>query len=104
MEQKMSQKTKSSYGAFYGAESGVEWALNRLSNTTDPDTTTIQTKFGLLATNGSKACPFGDCSVYFLDKEGKEIVSASTIYISDIKAVRAVGSGGETSGLLRRRW
>jgi uncharacterized protein (TIGR02145 family) len=95
MEQKMSQKTKSSVGAFYGAESGVEWALNQISTTVNPDTTTIQTKFGALAANGSKACPFGSCDVYFLDKDGKVIVLA-TLHVADIKAVRSVGSGSET--------
>jgi hypothetical protein len=95
MEQKMSQKTKSSVGAFYGAESGIEWALNQIATTNNPDTTSIQTKFSLAA-NGSKACPFGDCSVYFLDEDSKVILSTSGLYVSDIKAVRSVGSGGET--------
>ncbi|PIW93089.1 MAG: hypothetical protein COZ87_03170, partial [Candidatus Moranbacteria bacterium CG_4_8_14_3_um_filter_43_15] len=32
MEQKMSSKTKSSVGAFFNADSGVEWALNKIAN------------------------------------------------------------------------
>jgi hypothetical protein len=93
MEQKMSQKTKSSVGAFYGAESGVEWALNQIATTTNPDTTLVQSKFGLAA-NGSKACPFVGCDVYFLDKDGKVILPTGILHVDDIKAVRSVGTNG----------
>ncbi len=93
LETKMSQKTKSSVGAFFSAESGVEWALNQIANTANPDSTTVQSKFGL-ATDGSKDCPFGGCSVYFLKSDGKVITQteASSLHVSDIKAVRSVGT------------
>ncbi|MDD5490120.1 MAG: PilX N-terminal domain-containing pilus assembly protein, partial [Candidatus Moranbacteria bacterium] len=32
MEQQMSSKTKSSVGSFFNADSGVEWALNKIAN------------------------------------------------------------------------
>ncbi len=95
---KMSQKTKSSTGAFFNASSGVEWALNQIANTDNPDDTTVQSKFALAA-DGSKACPFGSCDVYFLKADGTVITraQASGLYVSDIEAVRSVGTqGGET--------
>jgi microcystin-dependent protein len=98
MEQKMSQKTKSSVGAFYGAESGVEWALNQIATAPNPDAT-IQSRFSLPLGDNKKACPFGGCDVYLLDKDGKVItqILANILKISDIKAVRSVGAqGGET--------
>ena len=37
MEQKMSSKTKSSVGSFFNADSGVEWALNKIASATGED-------------------------------------------------------------------
>ena len=92
MEQKMSQKTKSSVGSFYNSESGVEWALNKIANSSG----TIISAFSTFS-GGKAPCPSGfGCDVYFLDKDGKVITGSSTL-LSDIKAVRSVGSqGGDT--------
>jgi hypothetical protein len=98
MEQKMSQKTKSSVGSFYSAESGVEWVLNKMANTTE---STITSTFGSgrINTDGSVKCPdaFTDtCKVFLLDQDGKVITDSSKL-IADVKAVRSVGTqGGET--------
>jgi hypothetical protein len=94
LETKMNQKTKSSVGAFYNSESGVEWALNQIATTTDPDSTTINTRFSM--SGGNKApCPPGIggpsiCSIYLLGAEGK--VLAPTATVDQVKAVRSVGS------------
>jgi hypothetical protein len=91
MEQKMSGKSKSSVGSFYAAESGVEWALNKIATTSE---TTVSGAFP--GFSASKAdCPFGGCQVYLLDKDGKVITSGSAD-ISEVKAVRSVGTQGET--------
>ena len=98
MEQKMSQKTKSSVGAFYGAESGVEWALNKIATGTG---TTISTKFGTQATNaatdGKMSCPFTGCEVYLLGADGK-VIPKTKFSVADsadlVKAVRSVGAQG----------
>jgi len=97
MEQKMSSKTKSSVGAFFNADSGIEWALNQIANAADPGSTTVQSKFNL-ASDGSKACPFVGCIIYFLKADGTIITQteASSLYVSDIKAVRSVGT--QTAG------
>jgi hypothetical protein len=94
MEQKMSQKTKSSVGAFYGAESGVEWALNKIA--TSDGAITISTAFSTAwnDTTDVASCPFGGCSVYLLKADGNVITDGSTYKISDIKAVRSVGTQG----------
>ncbi len=86
MEQGMSQKTKSTVGAFFNADSGIEWALNKIASA-EP-ASTIASTFGNPASGVS--CPFDACTVYFLDEEGK-VITEGTKYISDIKAVRAVG-------------
>lgn len=84
LETKMNQKTKSSVGAFYNSESGVEWALNQ-----------IATKDGTAQISTIGACPFTGCSVLFLDKDGKVLASSATI--NEVKAVRSIGNqGGET--------
>jgi Tfp pilus assembly protein PilX len=95
MEQKMSQKTKSSVGAFYSSESGIEWALNKIANSNNNDP--IQTAFVSTGFDGEAAkCPSGfsaDCKVYFLGAEGKVLnPSDSANTISMIKAVRSVGT------------
>ncbi|MFA6285465.1 MAG: hypothetical protein WC643_02965 [Parcubacteria group bacterium] len=102
LETKMNQKTKSSVGAFYNSESGVEWALNQIVNGAG----NIDVVFsGINGATGKKDCPdFGSgtspCSIYFLDSEGKVINSANaqgirvTDDISNIKAVRSVGTQG----------
>jgi len=98
MEQKMSQKTKSSVGAFYGAESGMEWALNKIATGTG---TTISTKFGTQATNaatdGKMSCPFTGCEVYLLGADGK-VIPKTKFSVADsadlVKAVRSVGAQG----------
>jgi len=97
MEQKMSQKTKSSVGSFFNAESGVEWALNKIANTSGK----IAAVFGAQwKTGGYAACPdsFGGentCKVYFLDDQGKVITDGTGTDISAVKAVRSVGSQGQ---------
>jgi len=92
LETKMSQKNKSSVGAFFSADSGVEWALNKIANSSGsaklaeafPDFNT-----GTICQTGLNCsdCPFGGCKVYFLDSEGKVITSPTT-NISEVKAVR----------------
>jgi Tfp pilus assembly protein PilX len=96
MEQKMSQKTKSSVGAFYGAESGIEWALNKIAHSDGTDT--IATAFTGNIVGQNANCPFGTdtCQVYFLGADGK-VLAPATDTISEVKAVRSVGAqGGET--------
>ena|GEM_PF-3330295 len=84
LETKMNQKTKSSVGAFYNSESGVEWALNQ-----------IATKDGTAQISTLGSCPFTGCSVLFLDKDGKVLATSATI--DQVKAVRSVGTqNGET--------
>lgn len=92
LETKMNQKTKSSIGAFYNSESGVEWALNKIANSSG-------TISGALSANpdGSVSCPISpDCKVYFLKSDGTVITKAdfSTLTFNDIKAVRSVGTQG----------
>jgi hypothetical protein len=95
MEQKMSGKTKSSVGSFYNAESGVEWILNKIASSSGEigDNLTLNS-------DSSISCPpsFGDdyCKVYLLDQNG-DVIQDSSVQLSDVKAVRSVGSqGGET--------
>ncbi|HBB36956.1 MAG: putative exported protein [Candidatus Moranbacteria bacterium GW2011_GWC1_45_18] len=90
MEQKMSGKTKSSVGSFFNADSGVEWALNRIANA-DSDIT-IATAFGDSDIADGVTCPFPGCNLYFLDENGKVISDGNTFRVSDIKAVRSVGT------------
>lgn len=94
LETKMSQKTKSSVGAFYGAESGVEWALNKIANSDETDT--ISTAFTGNIVGQNANCPFGTntCQVYFLGADGK-VLSPTTDTISEVKAVRSVGTQGD---------
>jgi hypothetical protein len=98
LETKMNQKTKSSVGAFYNSESGVEWALNQIATTTNPSGTSIGSRFSM---SGSKAsCPAdiggsSVCSLYLLDADGKVLASSATV--DQIKAVRSLGTqGGDT--------
>ena len=92
LETKMNQKNKSSVGSFYNSESGVEWALNKIASSSG----TIASTFSSFASNKTP-CPAGfGCDIYFLDSNGKVITSSATD-LSDIKAVRSVGSqGGDT--------
>ena len=87
LETKMSQKTKSSVGAFYNSESGVEWALNKIATGTG---TTISNFFGATPPGNGFDCPTGGCKVYLLDKDG--IVITSNLTIDQVKAVRSVGT------------
>jgi hypothetical protein len=88
LETKMSQKTKSSVGAFYNSESGVEWALNKIATGTGPNISDI---FGASFSGGKVACPNGfGCELYLLDDQGKVITSNLTI--DQVKAVRSVGT------------
>lgn len=90
VEQKMSQKSKSSVGAFFNADSGVEWALNKIANKSGSDPIS-----SLGTVDGSAIdCPgtFG-CKVLFLGQDGK--VLATTATIDQVKAVRAVGTQGQ---------
>ncbi|MFA5925584.1 MAG: pilus assembly PilX N-terminal domain-containing protein [Parcubacteria group bacterium] len=92
MEQKMSGKTKSSVGSFYSAESGIEWILNKLASNSGQinDSLTMNSDFTI-------SCPasFGadSCKIYLLDKDGKIIEDAASD-LSEVKAVRSVGSQG----------
>lgn len=89
LETKMNQKTKSSVGAFYNADSGVEWALNKIAAN---NTVAINTAFPDFSVNKTP-CPSGfNCDIYFLDKDGKVIITNLTV--DQIKAVRAVGTQG----------
>jgi hypothetical protein len=94
LETKMNQKTKSSVGAFYGSESGVEWALNKLASSSSG---AISTAFTLQADHSAN-CPdaFGTnaCKVFLLDQNGKVIIDSSTD-LSLVKAVRSVGTQGD---------
>jgi hypothetical protein len=92
LETKMNQKTKSSVGAFYNADSGIEWALNKIASTTASD---INTAFDVLTpANGVQPSTDAGYKVYFLDKDGK-VIKNGALPPSDIKAVRAVGTQGE---------
>jgi hypothetical protein len=95
MEQKMSQKTKSSVGAFYASESGVEWALNKIA--TSDSSAYINTLGLTFNSDNSAQCPFGGCGVFFLKAGGTVITDRAGTRVSDIEAVRSVGTqGGET--------
>ncbi|MCX6762411.1 MAG: pilus assembly PilX N-terminal domain-containing protein [Candidatus Moranbacteria bacterium] len=88
LETKMSQKTKSSVGAFYNSESGVEWALNKIATGTGPNISNI---FGASFSGGKVTCPNGfGCELYLLDDQGKVITSDLTV--DQVKAVRSVGT------------
>lgn len=91
LEQKMSGKTKSSVGAFYNSESGVEWALNKIATSTATD---VSGTFGT-SNPGSGVQPSGvsDYKVYLLDENGNVITS--NLSIDQVKAVRSVGSQGQ---------
>lgn len=94
LETKMNQKTKSSVGAFYGSESGVEWALNQIATKSG----SIASAFSTTGFDGQAAkCPasFGTdtCKVFFLDQDGK--VLATSANVDQIKAVRSVGTQGD---------
>jgi len=95
MEQQMSSKTKSSVGSFFNADSGVEWALNKIANATGG---TIAGVFGAINFNpDGSTYPFANAGykVYLLDSEGKVITDLSKD-ISLVKAVRSVGT--QTAG------
>jgi len=97
MEQKMSLKSKSSVGAFFNAESGVEWALNTIaSGSGNIDSVTAFSS--QWKTDGYVACPpdFGEetCKVYLIDDQGR-VITVGTTDVSAITAVRSVGSKGE---------
>jgi hypothetical protein len=90
LETKMNQKTKSSVGAFYSAESGIEWTLNRIANNSGSKISDVfDTDF-----SGGKVTPSGlnDIVVYLLDSNGDVIDSDDLI--SNVKSVRSVGSEG----------
>ncbi len=95
MEQQMSSKTKSSVGSFFNADSGVEWALNKIANATGDK---ISDVFSLSGDGSTTPSLDAGYKVYLLDSEGKVINSSNPkVDISEIKAVRAVGTqGGET--------
>lgn len=91
LETKMSQKSKSSVGAFYNADSGVEWVLNKIASSSG----TIAASFPSFSAN-KVDCPAqiggaDTCVVYFLDSNG-QVISNSALQVSDIKAVRSVGA------------
>src|SRR3990172_9900767 len=92
LETKMSQKTKSSAGAFFVADSGIEWALHKIAESTAAD---INGTFGIGDLgNGKIDCPstVGDCSIYLINKGGRVITSADPdTSVDAIKSVRSVG-------------
>lgn len=100
LETKMSQKNKSSVGAFYNSESGVEWALNQIA------TSSVDTITGTFSSDSNVYdgvdCPFGIgganvCKLYLLKDDGTALKNTDPNDISLVKAVRSVGSqGGET--------
>ncbi len=92
MEQGMSQKTKSTVGAFFNADSGIEWALNKIATLETGVQIGDHTAFNDTDPGDGIPCPveIGGCVVYLLDEEGK-VITEGTKHISDIKAVRAVG-------------
>ncbi|HLM83770.1 MAG TPA: pilus assembly PilX N-terminal domain-containing protein [Candidatus Bathyarchaeia archaeon] len=96
LETKMGQKTKSSVGAFYNSESGVEWALNKIATGSGKN---IRSIFGSSfdAATGKVACPAGfGCELYLLDDQGHVIFENTAI--DEVKAVRSIGTqGGETA-------
>lgn len=94
LEQKMSQKTKSSVGAFFSADSGIEWTLNKISHNSGAN---INDNFTMLA-GGKIQTGLGGIDVYLLDKDGNIITSDDTL--DSIKAVRAVGT--ESTGSTTR--
>jgi hypothetical protein len=96
MEQKMSGKMKSSVGSFFNADSGVEWALNKIANVDGGLAIGSGGAFNDSDISNGVACPFGGCDLYFLDENGKVITDGATKKISDIKAVRSVGA--QTAG------
>ena len=87
LETKMSQKTKSSVGAFYNSESGVEWALNKIATTTASNVIGAFPEFS----GGKAPCPTSDCEVYLLDKDGI-VITNNLATIEEVKAVRSVGT------------
>jgi hypothetical protein len=87
LETKMSQKTKSSVGAFFSADSGVEWALNKIANATGENISDAFSGF----IGGKCPCPSGfNCDIYFLDDQGKVIIANGAL--ENVKAVRSVGT------------
>ena len=89
MEQQMSSKTKSSVGSFFNADSGVEWALNKIATTT---ATNISGAFGATSpVNGFAPAGVTEYVVYLLDRDGKVITNSNEL-IENIKAVRSVGT------------
>lgn len=90
MEQKMSGKTKSSVGSFYSAESGIEWALNKIA-TTSVANPIIRDAFPSIS-QGKTPCPANfNCEVWLLDQSGK-VITDSTTDLSEVRAVRSVGT------------
>ena len=95
LETKMSQKTKSSVGAFYNSESGVEWALNKIASSSGA----IGSVAGLnwSNSNGYASCPdalggANTCKIYFIDKDTNKIITSGSTDVSQIAAVRSVGT------------
>ncbi|MDD5489776.1 MAG: hypothetical protein PHP25_03815, partial [Candidatus Moranbacteria bacterium] len=95
MEQQMSSKTKSSVGSFFNADSGVEWALNKIANSPGGKIAAVFSGQWQEA-NDYAACPMEGCNVYFLDENGKVITDGAATDVSAIKAVRSVGT--QTAG------
>lgn len=108
-EQRISQKNKSSVGAFFNAESGVEWAMNEIGNFSGTASNSIDNLFGAAATgadgtgaDSGKMNPFPGVELYLLDENGNIIPKAqfSVVDSADlVKAVRSVGvnSKGEAT-------
>jgi Tfp pilus assembly protein PilX len=91
LDQKMSQNTKSSVRSFYNAESGVEWALNKLVIT--DKSSCLKTIGTFNAADNSVDCPFGGCKVHFLDENGNIIdLNSTTASVGSASAVRVVGT------------
>jgi len=98
MEMNMSSKQKSSVGAFFSADSGVEYALNKIAHSSG----NVSTAFGVGSNIGSGiSCPAAlggsdNCTIYLIGSDGN-VMTSGTSSVSDVKAVRVVGKeGGET--------
>ncbi len=111
VERKMTTKSKKSVTAFQSANSGIEWALKKINDTTvsSGNVQTIAQAFGAnaLDTNTGKiSCPsgfFGDgksgCEVYLLEgtNQNRTIITNPDTTLDKIIAVRATGIYGQSA-------
>ena len=114
IERKMTTKSRKSVTAFQVANSGVEWAMQKINNAGVNDT--VETIFGDTASSGEVSCPtelFPDkssssCKIVLLQRNtspgaepGSRVKINSNIKVGDIVAIRSrgyLGSGSEEVG------